>query len=105
MSGINNSVHYRARFWGPSTGQEEMAKVAALLAGKHNMPIMDELTAHLDPTTARWVAGWIAGPAGQHGMTLIASTAERLWRPCNRIGSQWWAMVKSRGVSSFGGAI
>jgi ABC-type ATPase with predicted acetyltransferase domain len=77
MSGISDAVLYRARFWELSTGQKERAKIAALLARKPNILIVDEFMAHLDPTTARWVAGRIARLARQHGMTLIVATHRR----------------------------
>ncbi|MEB2836434.1 MAG: GNAT family N-acetyltransferase [Desulfurococcales archaeon] len=77
ISGISDAVLYRARFWELSTGQRERAKIAALLASKPNILVIDEFMAHLDPTTARWVAGRIARIAREHGMTVVAATHRR----------------------------
>ncbi|MEB3851686.1 MAG: GNAT family N-acetyltransferase [Desulfurococcales archaeon] len=76
-SGISDAVLYRARFHELSTGQKERAKLAALLAKKPNVLIVDEFMAHLDPTTARWVAGRVARVARSHGMTVIVATHRR----------------------------
>ncbi|MEB3760800.1 MAG: GNAT family N-acetyltransferase [Desulfurococcales archaeon] len=77
VAGISDAVLYRAKVSELSTGQKERAKIAALLAKKPNIVIIDEFTAHLDPTTARWVAGRIAKMARQHGITLVLATHRR----------------------------
>jgi len=77
ISGISDAVLYRARFIELSTGQRERAKIAALLASRPNVLVVDEFMAHLDPTTARWVAGRISRVARQHGLTVIAATHRR----------------------------
>ena len=77
VSGISDAVLYRARMGELSTGQRERAKLAALLAKKPNVLVVDEFMAHLDPTTASWVAGRVARVARQHGMTLIVATHRR----------------------------
>ncbi|MCE4609002.1 MAG: ATP-binding cassette domain-containing protein, partial [Desulfurococcales archaeon] len=77
VAGISDAVLYRAKVSELSTGQKERAKIAALLAQKPNIVIIDEFTAHLDPTTARWVAGRIAKMARQHGITLVLATHRR----------------------------
>jgi ABC-type ATPase with predicted acetyltransferase domain len=76
-SGISDAVLYRARLSELSTGQRERAKLAALLASKPNVIVIDEFMAHLDPTTARWVAGRVARIARSHGMTVIVATHRR----------------------------
>ena len=76
-SGISDAVLYRARFEELSTGQKERAKLAMLLAEKPNLLVVDEFAAHLDPITARWVAGRIAKLARAHGITLIVATHKR----------------------------
>ncbi len=76
-AGISDAVLYRARFEELSTGQKERVKLAALLAEKPNLLVVDEFAAHLDPITAMWVAGRIAKLARAHGMTVIVATHKR----------------------------
>jgi len=76
-AGISDAVLYRARLWELSTGQKERARLAALLAEKPNLLVIDEFTAHLDPLTAVWVAGRLAKLARKHGITLILATHRR----------------------------
>ncbi len=76
-SGISDAVLYRARFEELSTGQKERAKLAALLASKPNVLLVDEFTAHLDPVTGMWVAGRISKIARAHRITLIVATHRR----------------------------
>ena len=73
-SGISDAVLYRARISELSTGQKERAKLAALLASRPNLIVIDEFMAHLDETTAKWVAGRISRLAREHGITLIVAT-------------------------------
>ncbi len=77
VAGISDAVLYRARINELSTGQKERAKIAALLASKPNLMVIDEFTAHLDPTTAMWVAGRLAKLARRHGITLLLATHRR----------------------------
>ncbi len=73
-SGISDAVLYRARIFELSTGQKERAKLAALLASKPNLLIIDEFMAHLDETTAKWVSGRLSRLARQHGITVVVAT-------------------------------
>ena len=74
LAGLSDAVLYRARFSELSTGQKERAKIAALLARRPNLLVIDEFTAHLDPATARLVASRLAKLARRTGMTLILVT-------------------------------
>jgi ABC-type ATPase with predicted acetyltransferase domain len=76
-SGISDAVLYRAKISELSTGQKERAKLAALLARKPNLLIVDEFMSHLDDTTAKWVAGRVARLARAHGITVIVATHRR----------------------------
>ncbi|MCE4598631.1 MAG: GNAT family N-acetyltransferase [Desulfurococcales archaeon] len=76
-SGISDAVLYRASIQELSTGQRERARLAALLAAKPNVVVIDEFTAHLDSVTAAWVAGRMSKLARMHGMTLIVATHRR----------------------------
>lgn len=74
LAGLSDAVLYRARFSELSTGQKERAKIAMLLARRPNVLVIDEFTAHLDPSTARIVASRLAKLARRTGMTLILVT-------------------------------
>ena len=74
MVGLSDAVFYRARFNELSTGQKERAKLASLLAGKPNLLIIDEFTAHLDTLTAQRVARKLGELARRAGITLIVAT-------------------------------
>ncbi len=74
MAGLSDAVLYRARFTELSTGQKERAKIAMLLARRPNILVIDEFTAHLDPSTARIVASRLAKLARRTGMTLVLVT-------------------------------
>ncbi len=77
IAGISDAVLYRARIWELSTGQRERAKIAALLARRPNLVVIDEFAAHLDPVTAGWVARRLSKFARQHSVTLIVATHRR----------------------------
>ncbi|MCE4610381.1 MAG: GNAT family N-acetyltransferase [Desulfurococcales archaeon] len=74
FSGISDAVLYRARVGELSTGQRERARLAALLARKPNLLVIDEFTAHLDTVTAMWVAYRLSSVARRHGITVIVSS-------------------------------
>ncbi len=74
IMGLSDAVFYRARFTELSTGQKERAKLASILAGKPNLIIVDEFTAHLDSLTAQRVARKLGSIARRMGITLIVST-------------------------------
>ncbi len=74
LAGLSDAVLYRARFTELSTGQKERAKIAMLLARRPNILVIDEFTAHLDPSTARIVASRLAKLARRTTMTLILVT-------------------------------
>ena len=76
-SGISDAVLYRARIRELSTGQKERAKLAALLALRPNLLVIDEFMAHLDETTAKWVSGRLARLARRHRITLVLATHRR----------------------------
>ncbi len=73
-SGISDAVFYRATFRELSTGQKERARIAWLVAHRPNLLLVDEFTAHLDPTTAIRVARKLAQLAREKGLTLILVT-------------------------------
>ncbi len=77
IAGISDAVLYRARIWELSTGQRERARIAALLARRPNIIVIDEFAAHLDPVTASWVARRLSKLSRQHGVTLIVATHRR----------------------------
>ncbi|WP_460124608.1 GNAT family N-acetyltransferase [Stetteria hydrogenophila] len=74
MVGLSDAVFYRARFTELSTGQKERAKLASLLAGKPNLLVIDEFTAHLDSLTAQRVARKVGLLARKAGITLVVAT-------------------------------
>ncbi len=71
IAGLSDAVYFRARFNQLSTGQKERAKIAALLAQRPNVIIIDEFAAHLDYITARKVARKLVSLARKFGITLI----------------------------------
>ncbi len=73
-AGISDAVFYRAPFRELSTGQKERARIAWLVAHRPNLLLIDEFTAHLDPTTAIRVARKMAQLAREKGLTLILVT-------------------------------
>jgi len=73
-AGISDAVLYRARFNELSTGQKERFKLAACLAKKPSLMLVDEFAAHLDEMTAVRVARKISELAREAKITLIAVT-------------------------------
>ncbi len=74
FSGISDAVLYRARFSELSTGQRERARLAALLASRPNLVVIDEFAAHLDPVTAMWVAYRLSSVAKRNGITVVVAS-------------------------------
>ncbi|MGQ4893037.1 MAG: GNAT family N-acetyltransferase [Candidatus Njordarchaeia archaeon] len=73
-SGLSDAVLYRAKFDELSTGQKERAKIAAILAEKPNLVLIDEFAAHLDVLTAMRVASKISKLVRDSKITLVVAT-------------------------------
>ena len=73
-AGLSDAILYRAKFAELSTGQEERAKLASLLAEKLNLIVIDEFTARLDALTVMRVAGKFSQLAREAGITLVLVT-------------------------------
>ena len=73
-AGLSDAILYRAKFAELSTGQEERAKLASLLAEKPNLIVIDEFAARFDALTAMRVAGKFSQLAREAGITLVLVT-------------------------------
>ena len=67
----------RARIDEPSTGQRGRAKIAALLARRPSLIVIDEFASHLDPVTASFVAKRPSRLSKEKGVTLIVAIHRR----------------------------
>ena len=72
--GLADAVLWRALPSQLSTGQRERFRLAVLLAGRPDLLLIDEFTAHLDGANARRVARALSKLVREAGITLVVSS-------------------------------